>query len=528
MSGAASATVAPPHMMQPALLTIPDDNFMAALSASLAADPGSLISDLAVGKSYRVRPPGKSDDWEPPGTIPPLKLYQPAHGHFNLVASSLICQLPGLPEHGVHPELKESVSFVVRRHDAGSEWAWVPAATGGQWESIPPQATGQAVAGEKQMPLFPVHYTTEGLARTLFVGLVPTTSIETFKTAATATSPSGSTLPGTTTDLLAMAFETRVSAPLAQMITSGIPADARVPGGALLVLDFASFLHDWFPTSFNAVVSGDAAAPSAQPVFDLLATAIAGTTVATQPDGSLERGPRYGSQINWLSAVIAAWEQAEWLSGESATVPSNPLALDLAQPGQRVSSPPVPDICIQLQAAVAASSPEGESASGASVPGTALATAPKLDPSSPQEYLIRCVYDRPECLLVSATVSAPTADFQIASFYDFDAPARPVTISLPLITGLADLRKFRKNVNFLVSRELHAQMDRIIDLKNTMNGTLNPPAGGDGLGVNWICSFSIPIVTICAMFVLIMFVIMLNLVFFWLPFFEICLPVPKK
>jgi len=39
-------------------------------------------------------------------------------------------------------------------------------------------------------------------------------------------------------------------------------------------------------------------------------------------------------------------------------------------------------------------------------------------------------------------------------------------------------------------------------------------------------SLSIPIITICAMIVLMIFLILLNIIFFWLPFFKICFPVP--
>jgi hypothetical protein len=532
-----TATGPTPQMMEPALLTIADDNFMTALGATLAGTPANLQSLVAVAKSYRVRPPGRADDWEPPGAAPPLKLYQAAHGQFNLVAASLICQLPGLPEHRVHPELKERVSFVLRRHDAGGESAWTTGATGKQWRSITPGKELSVTADEQLLPMFPVSYATEGRPRTLLVGLVPTSSVETFKTAASTTAPASPPLPPPPSDLISMAFHTRVSGPLAQLITNVPDGDSRVLGSAPLVLEFASFLNDWFPTSWAAAVAGGAAAVPGQSLFGHLESTTAGTTVATNPDGSPVAGPQYVTAVSWLGALTAAWEQADWLSGEpSATVPAQPLALDLNQPANPIAGPPlppIPPICTQLEGWIAAATPEGAAASGTVVPGAALATAPKLVPDGPQgnahEYLIRCVYQRPECVLVGPTVSAPTTDFQIASYFDFDAPARPVTISLPHITGLADLRKFRKNVNFLLSQELHAQMDRIIDLKNTMNGTLNPPpAGGGGGGkVNWICSFSIPIVTICALLVLIMFVIMLNLLFFWLPFFEICLPVPE-
>jgi hypothetical protein len=42
-----------------------------------------------------------------------------------------------------------------------------------------------------------------------------------------------------------------------------------------------------------------------------------------------------------------------------------------------------------------------------------------------------------------------------------------------------------------------------------------------------VCSLSIPIITIVALILLIIFVILLDIIFFWMPFFQICLPMPK-
>ena len=39
-----------------------------------------------------------------------------------------------------------------------------------------------------------------------------------------------------------------------------------------------------------------------------------------------------------------------------------------------------------------------------------------------------------------------------------------------------------------------------------------------------VCQLSIPIITICALILLMIIVSLLNIVFFWLPFFKICLP----
>ena len=43
-----------------------------------------------------------------------------------------------------------------------------------------------------------------------------------------------------------------------------------------------------------------------------------------------------------------------------------------------------------------------------------------------------------------------------------------------------------------------------------------------------ICSFSIPLITICAFIVLQIFIGLLNLAFWWSAFIRICIPFPKK
>ena len=49
----------------------------------------------------------------------------------------------------------------------------------------------------------------------------------------------------------------------------------------------------------------------------------------------------------------------------------------------------------------------------------------------------------------------------------------------------------------------------------------------DNPSLGWICSFSIPIITLCAFIVLNIFLTLLHLVFGWLFFIKICLPFPK-
>ncbi|HEX9440953.1 MAG TPA: hypothetical protein VF909_14805, partial [Roseiflexaceae bacterium] len=135
-------------------------------------------------------------------------------------------------------------------------------------------------------------------------------------------------------------------------------------------------------------------------------------------------------------------------------------------------------------------------------------------------YVARLVYDRPRC--GAPTISLPSRPFALASFFDPDAPVRPLRIALPVDTTTEGLRKYDKGVAFVLSDQLRAQMARVGGLNDLMAGKLNDSQGFD-LGL--ICSFSIPIITICALILLMIIVQLLNIVFWWLPFFKICLPI---
>ena len=58
--------------------------------------------------------------------------------------------------------------------------------------------------------------------------------------------------------------------------------------------------------------------------------------------------------------------------------------------------------------------------------------------------------------------------------------------------------------------KLREQMESVTNLKNTLDGKLD---GGQQFDLGTICSFSIPIITICALIVLMIFLILLNIIF---------------
>ncbi|HEX8114102.1 MAG TPA: hypothetical protein VF516_40505, partial [Kofleriaceae bacterium] len=156
-------------MQRPAILRFTSDRFMAELLAELAAQPEAIGDRLATDShpSYREPAPGEAST-----TTDHLKLYQPAHGHFYLVASSLVCRLPGLPDHAVDRGHDEQAGFVIRRLGAaGGELALVGPDTGRTWRAAGPP--DRMADGEELVPLFPLGLGEPGRRRRLFAGLIP-------------------------------------------------------------------------------------------------------------------------------------------------------------------------------------------------------------------------------------------------------------------------------------------------------------------------------------------------------------------
>lgn len=157
-------------------------------------------------------------------------------------------------------------------------------------------------------------------------------------------------------------------------------------------------------------------------------------------------------------------------------------------------------------------------------------------------FVIRCVYETPNCgPFHPAILSAPSRLFSMASFFDSDAPGRPVRIPMPMDISPAGLRKYSRNTTFMISDALCGKIKGIrkITLGDLVLSVLPWPfhkdlpdiskmgpckEGGSGFGM--FCSLSIPIVTLCAMILLIIMVALLDFIFRWIPLLFVCLPIP--
>lgn len=157
-------------------------------------------------------------------------------------------------------------------------------------------------------------------------------------------------------------------------------------------------------------------------------------------------------------------------------------------------------------------------------------------------FSMRCVYVRCDCGPQNvAVLSTSSQRFQMANFFDSDAPARPIRITLPLDTTPAGMRKHSKNTAFMISDVLCGQIQRakglgLVDLvlsvlpwpfhKDLDVGGMGPCKSSPEVNIGMICSLSIPIITICALILLIIIVSLLDFIFKWMPWFIACFPIP--
>jgi hypothetical protein len=107
--------------------------------------------------------------------------------------------------------------------------------------------------------------------------------------------------------------------------------------------------------------------------------------------------------------------------------------------------------------------------------------------------------------------------FRILPWWDGDGPG--VKIKLP---SMSQLKRISPNVSF----EIPPKLGKV--LSSDLSKVIDKEEPGGGLELGWICSFSLPIITLCAFIVLHIFLGLLNIIFQWMLWFKICIPIPKK
>lgn len=476
-----------------------------------------------------------------------LKLYHPAHQRFYLVCASLVCRIPGMPDRTLDTANQERATFVLRRlqpHTSQAipdttdpttydEFAFVASDRGNTWQQI--TGTGVAgadpgtvlAAGEDQLPLFPTVFAgADGHKRRLLSGLVPVGRREVYLGApllspqdiAAATSPQMGFRETMLLLQVLQPWENLIELNKNSTPASGSAADAlqrqlQVASWYIL-LDLAAYLAKYLPNVWQVIQGQQPASgltvPESQ-LFNALSTTFyteGGTSTAFS--SALVNTDALRNQLERVTEpytdMSTGWPQFHFLLSDHHVA-------ELFQP----SAPGAASLQQLIEAALPVQAPE-EAFPPPPVPQTAPNT------SAASWFVIRCVFERPHCgPLQPPVVSGPSSVFELAGYFDPDAPARPIRISLPIDTSFAGLRKFSKNVTFLISDKLQQQIQCATDAQKILKGD---GVCSNQLTLGSICTFSIPIITICALLLLLVFVILLNIIFFWQPLFKICFPLP--
>jgi hypothetical protein len=139
------------------------------------------------------------------------------------------------------------------------------------------------------------------------------------------------------------------------------------------------------------------------------------------------------------------------------------------------------------------------------------------------QYVVSCfVRLKPEGGCPARTLWTQDSEaFVIAPWYE-GSGAPPVKISLPDASNRDLLKSLKPNVSFVLPKALQKVLSG--NPKDLMEGK----PGSTNFGIGWICSFSIPIITLCAFIVLSIFLSLFDIFLRWMAFIKICLPYPKK
>ncbi|WP_291994997.1 hypothetical protein [Candidatus Accumulibacter sp. ACC003] len=469
---------------------------------------------------------------------PLLKLFQPIQRQFNLAVMEARCATPGEPR--IDPQRVDGAGMVIRRlsrDSRGNEvkqgwmrageslkgWARVSTAADGAASGnrhdpdalrrLSRPTTGQpvldrelstllaaqedALLNESVVPMFVAPpEVCKAAGATLFYGLIPTTSSE--KAEGGAPEFDEAAFGPTTGD-----FKEHLLGPLRGLADSlprpgsaltpdlaaiaGNPADSERSAmkRLLLLLRQLAVEFDAFGDSAEADALMTVLNDIALPLADVAGTPIAGSHPAGDFLAAASRILLNEESIAPAPTIPAGWPALDASTGEA-------LARALSA-------------CLRRRFAAVSG------------------VAGRFDDANARYVLRAFVRLKPEGKCPARTVWGDYSPaFVIAPWYE-GSGAPPVQVPLPDPGDKEMLKKLKPNVAFTVP----ASMQNLLsgDPLDLMDG--KKPAD-NGLKLGWICSFNIPIITICAFIVLNIFLSLFDLFFRWMMFIKICIPFPKK
>jgi hypothetical protein len=465
-----------------------------------------------------------------------LKLRRPAHGAFHMVCWEAHCEIIGLPT--VAPEKIISAGFALRTGEVsapqgfqivkGQPQGWGPVDSASDPEAarelkalglVPASATPPAAyTGEETFPLHVLSATdSQGNPHTLLYGYLPLGGGH-----YTPPNPPAPDMSQPLEELpwpFGLAGRTSLSPPdvftFDQVIAQGQINSLLAAALRVLLIRYGLAGSAGWSDPDNAVIVGllKGLAFYVDPTTPLAGAALR-DWAAGNPDPG---GATLGSVLqdpDTASALLKSLTQGDDTSAvplpDSAPTAANARNLLVTEAA-----------AAQWRAALKARLSSAVIAANKTLP------VPKLASGFPARYFVQPFArvlrpDGCECPFWGK----PSEIFAVAAFFDTTA-ARPRLIEMPAVSdaraGLAQGATFKLPPDLA---NLVNSLGSASAAQALWKGSGGSPSGGLGLG--FICSFSLPAIMICAMLMLSIVLSLLNIIFGWMAWVKICLPIPVK
>ncbi len=462
-----------------------------------------------------------------------LKLRRPVHRTFHVVAWEASCVLPTAPagQPPIAPEKIESAGFVIRFNDPtsgalqgfqiaqGKPQGWATVEAGDDPDAarqvkalgLVPRSAVQTpgYTGEETFPLHPLAVPDGNMQHTLLYGYLPIGG-GTFQ-AVTAPAPdTGNALPEDLPWPFGSADRSGGTPPpytYDQQITMG-QIDSRF-AAVLRVLLGRYQLADtlaWNNPQNAALVA----------ILDALNFYLAPSSVLT---GQSLRDWAAAHPVPGMTLGTALRDTATAQAVLSALVEADPTAT-VAMPAGTPNVLVVESVAAQLRAALRLRLAQAIATSSGDMP------IPKLASGPGGRYFV-VPFVRTICPNGCERINwgSPSDQFAVAAAFDPDA-ARPALIEMP------DLSDAKRGLSRGASFDMPPALANLVNGLNSSAATQAMMSGSGsssgGLGIRFICSFSLPAISICAMIMLSITLSLLNIFLGWMAWVKICLPLPVK